>query len=203
MTTTGAVSNTTSTSSYGLSTQGKQIGQLGKDDFLRLLVAQLQNQDPMNPMDDTQFVAQMAQFTTLESMQEMESQMALLLQVEQLGQANGLMGKQVEAYSDGAGGTIKGIVDSVKMVDGSAVLSVGGTTVNLQDIVSVVDGENTQLAQASSLIGKQVEAKVASTGETVQGIVDSVKMSNGIAMLVIDGTSVELGDVVSVAEGGQ
>jgi len=198
---TTAISSSVGASGYTLQAEGKQIGQLGKDDFLRLLIAQLQNQDPMNPMNDTEFVGQMAQFTALERMQALDEQMAILLQVEQLGQANGLIGKQVEATGGQDGGTIKGVVDSVRMENGNAVLNVGGSAVKLQDVISVVEGEKAQLAQASALIGKEVEAKLASSGETVSGIVDSVKVSDGSALLVVGGKSVRLDEVVSVAEG--
>ncbi len=199
MPTTGAVSSTIST--YTGTAEGQQVGQLGKEDFLKLLVAQLRNQDPMKPMDDSQFLAQMAQFSSLERMQALDDQMSMLLQVEQLGQANGLIGKLVEAASSEAGKTIKGTVDSVRMVDGSPVLSIGGQSVKLEEVLSVVEGEKAQLTQASALIGKLVEAKVGTSGEAVQGVVGSVKVEDGGAVLMVGGRSVQLGEVVSVAEG--
>ena len=51
----------------------RNIGELGKDDFLQLLVTQLRYQDPLNPMEDKEFIAQMAQFTSLEQMQNMNT----------------------------------------------------------------------------------------------------------------------------------
>ncbi|MHB1159412.1 MAG: flagellar hook capping FlgD N-terminal domain-containing protein [Chloroflexota bacterium] len=195
----GATSSTPT--GYTGSGEGKQIGELGKEDFLQLLLAQLKNQDPMNPMQDTQFIAQMAQFSSLERMQELDKRMEMLLQVEQLGQANNLIGKDIEAATAESGVTLRGTVDSVKMVGGEAVLSVGGKTVKLSDVLSVVESKEAQLAQASNLIGKLVEAKVGVSGETVSGIVDLAKMSDGGAILVVGGKSVKLSEVVSVAEG--
>ena len=115
---------------------GNGFSILGKDDFLKLLLAQLKNQDPMKPMDDTQFVAQLAQFTAVEKMQQMSDQTALLLQVEQLGQASNLLGKEVEALTQ-TGDKVSGVVDTMKMVDGAAVLMVGNQQIKLADVISV------------------------------------------------------------------
>ena len=79
---------------------------LGKDDFLRLLVAQLKNQDPLNPMDNSQFVAQTAQFSSLEQLQNMNATLAqnsewnmLLSQTINNTMATSLIGKWVTAES--------------------------------------------------------------------------------------------------------
>lgn len=197
--TSGQVAGTSGTTkSKGVAGPG---GDLGKDQFLKLLLAQLKNQDPLKPMDDSQFIAQLAQFSALERMQELDNHMARLLEVEQFGQAYGLIGKEVEARTGKSGETAKGIVESVKMVDGSAVLSVGGKSVKLTDVSSVVERESSQLAQASNLIKMEVEARIAETGETVRGIVDEVKMENGSVVLKIGGRTVRLRDVIAVAEG--
>ena len=59
---------------------------LGKDDFLKLLMTQLQNQDPSNPMEDTEFIAQMAQFSTLEQITNMNSTMERFIQLQEQNQ---------------------------------------------------------------------------------------------------------------------
>jgi flagellar basal-body rod modification protein FlgD len=84
----------------GSSTQSAATsGTLGKDDFLRLMVAQLRNQDPLNPMDNTQFVAQTAQFSSLEQLQNMNKSLDKLA-AAQTGNsgavgASALLGKTV------------------------------------------------------------------------------------------------------------
>lgn len=180
---------------------GKQMGELGKEDFLKLLMAQLKNQDPLKPMEDTQFISQMAQFSTLERMQEMNDRMAVLLKVEQLGQANGLIGKSVKALLASEGGTIEGTVSSVKVVDGEAVVLVRDKQVRLSELLSVADEGNWKLLQASGLIGKAIRTLADQTGQTVAGTVDSLKVIDGSVVLMVGDRAVKFGDVASAAEG--
>ena len=69
---------------------------LGKDDFLKLLITQLTHQDPTQPMEDREFIAQMAQFSTLEQMTNMNEGFSTLSNMLQSNQAMGLLGKTVE-----------------------------------------------------------------------------------------------------------
>ena len=108
---------------------------LGKEEFLQLLVCQLQNQDPLNPRDDTEFVSQLAQFSSLEQMTNMNSTLSNT-------SAYGLVGKEVIAQSVDENGQVKetrGIVDYVGMEDGKAVLSINGKTFSMDDLVKVLD----------------------------------------------------------------
>jgi flagellar basal-body rod modification protein FlgD len=69
---------------------------LGKDDFLRILLTQLTHQDPTSPLEDREFVAQMAQFSTLEQMTNMSSELGKVFGLMARSQAIGLLGKTVE-----------------------------------------------------------------------------------------------------------
>lgn len=70
--------------------------EMGKDEFLKILITQLTNQDPTEPMQDREFIAQMAQFSALEQMTNMSSQFQRLGGILQSGQAVGLLGKDVD-----------------------------------------------------------------------------------------------------------
>ena len=70
--------------------------QLGKQDFLKLLMAQLQNQDPLKPMDDTQMIAQMAQFSALEATQQLQQTIQQSNNVQTIFQAGALIGKYIQ-----------------------------------------------------------------------------------------------------------
>ncbi|ARK30995.1 flagellar hook assembly protein FlgD [Halalkalibacter krulwichiae] len=80
-------------------TQSNNQGILGKDDFLKILITQLQNQDPSNPMDDREFIAQMAQFSTLEQMTNMNQAMQRFVSIQSsqnLVQHSELIGKKIQ-----------------------------------------------------------------------------------------------------------
>ena len=82
--------------------------ELGKDDFLQLLVAQLTHQDPTSPMEDTQFVAQMAQFTSLEQLTNMNQSFGVLNRLIGDSSAVNVVGKQVDIEQNGS--TVSGTI---------------------------------------------------------------------------------------------
>lgn len=95
-----------------LAVNGRQVQQsLGKDDFLKLLITQLSNQDPTSPMDNTQFIAQMAQFSSLEQMTNMNQEFGKLNNMLVSSQAVGTIGKTVDV--DVGGVKTTGTVDAV------------------------------------------------------------------------------------------
>ena len=93
---------------------------MGKDQFLKLFVAQLQHQDPMNPMQDSDFMGQMASFSTLEQVSNLASENA------NAANAIGLLGRTV-TYTDKDGADHTGAVEKVSTKDGKPSLTVGGT----------------------------------------------------------------------------
>jgi flagellar basal-body rod modification protein FlgD len=92
---------------------------MGKDQFLKLFVAQLQHQDPMNPMQDSDFMGQMASFSTLEQVSNLAGENAK-------SNAIGLIGRTV-TYKDKDGAEHTGAVEKVSTKDGKPSLTVGGT----------------------------------------------------------------------------
>ena len=115
---------------------------LGKDDFLKLLVTQMQNQDPMNPTDSKESIAQLAQFSSLEQMTNIATAMNTLSesmtnfsQQSSLTQGAALIGKWVSGVDTDGKTIIEGTVEAVKWLDGDPKLQirkVDGTLVDLE-----------------------------------------------------------------------
>jgi flagellar basal-body rod modification protein FlgD len=113
------VPQTNGSSSAPSATPGKS---LGKQDFLKLLMAQLQHQDPLKPMDDTQMMAQMAQFSALEATQALNATIQQNNNVQTVFQSGALIGKWIQAVqSDGS--TTTGIVTGVDFSSKDGVVS--------------------------------------------------------------------------------
>ena len=115
---------------------------LTQDDFLKLIVAQMSAQDPMKPVDDTQFVAQMAQFSTLQATTSMQQSMAQMSNQQQFLQANALIGRDV-ALLDGQGTLIDGTVSKVLMTNGTPQFVVNGQAYDLSTLLSVSEPAST------------------------------------------------------------
>ncbi len=179
------------------------------DDFLNLMVAQLQNQDFMNPVDDTQYVTQLAQFATMQQMQELAS-------YQKTNYAISLVGKNITAAKFGvAGNLIKetGVIQKVSLVDNSYEVTVNGKNFTLDQIMEINDnktgstsGSNTgsdtdKQAYLLSLMGKNVEVKTTDEdGKTVnvQGVVNKVSSEDGKYQVQIGDKWYPLDNVISV-----
>jgi len=115
---------------------------LGKDDFLKLLIAQMQNQDPLNPTDNKDSIAQLAQFSSLEqmnniatSMDSLNQSMTFFSQQSALTQGSAMIGKWVSGIDIDGKTVLEGTVEAVKWLDGDPKLQIrkeDGTVVDLE-----------------------------------------------------------------------
>jgi len=110
-------------------------------DYMKLLVTQLQNQNPLEPLDNNQMASQLAQFSQLEQLESMNSNFAKVLSTAERSYANSLMGKEVSFLSTNEEGTkeVKNAVveQVVNDVDGQIMLVAGGEILGLEDVISV------------------------------------------------------------------
>ena len=114
-----------------------ELNKLGKDSFLKLLCAQMENQDPMQPQSNTEWVSQLATYSTLEQMQNMNAVMTN-------SQAFGLIGQDVivaTKNADGKESTISGKVDFVSVKGNKSYLSIDGNLYPSSDLQSIINPE--------------------------------------------------------------
>ena len=112
---------------------------LGKDDFLRILLTQLAHQDPTAPMQDREFIAQMAQFSSLEQMTNMAADFSRMANMMRLTEASGALGRAVELHSGDV--TIQGVVQAVTRDEMPQIL-VNGRYFNWDQVITVYKKEN-------------------------------------------------------------
>lgn len=118
-------------------TDKKDNASMDQTDFLKLLIAQMQNQDFNNPMDNTQMVQQMAAFSNMQMMQQMAS-------YSKTNYAMSLVGKTVTASRYGVNGTLDsttGLVEKISLIDNEYVIYVGGKKYSLEQIMSIEEGK--------------------------------------------------------------
>ena len=131
---TNAAQTTSATAGAG-TTQG--LSSVDSNTFLQLLVAQLKYQDPMNPAQGTEFLAQTAQFSMVEKLNSLAQQSADSLASQRVVEATTMVGSTV-TYSTGSGGaTATGVVSGVQLLASGPVLVVGGTSVPLSSVTAV------------------------------------------------------------------
>lgn len=222
------VTNNAVTPDYYLSnkkTATKQTGNssLGKDTFLQLLVAQLQHQDPTSPMDDKQFISQMAQFSSLEQMQNVSKSVDSLSEIakqSQLIQYNDFIGKSVtwnEATSqkDAKGKPIintgTGTVSKVTFSGDSVVITLEDgkklAPANISEVLgntknSSSNSSSNSLLEASLLIGKNVSYKLDTQTQETTATVKSVKKSSdgNIVYSLSNGDEVKTDQLSSISQ---
>lgn len=177
-------------------TSNRNTGQLGKQDFLTLLVTQLRYQDPLNPTDDKEFIGQMAQFSSLEQMQNMSSSMTQ-------SQGFSLIGKHVEGTltdeETNKTSGISGTVTSVKVKEGKTYVVVKGKDVPIENITSVSDARgsvDTSISTYTNLIGYSAKGAVydPTTGDIidVSGDVKSIEKGAYEDYAVMDNVKVKV-----------
>lgn len=108
---------------------------LTSEDFMKILIVQLQNQDPTSPMESDQLLSQISDMRALQANVQLETALKSLTLSQQLGSATAFLGKTVTGSAGDS--AISGVVSSVQVRDGQALLNVNGATVELKNVTSV------------------------------------------------------------------
>ena len=201
--------------------------ELGRDEFLSLLLVQLQMQDPLNPMDNEEMIAQLAQFSSLEQMENMSTALEQSVELDLLlGQllnntmSTTLIGKAVRADTcsfimseDGSvslGYRLSADANTVSVTientEGIAVASIDGLENEKGDHVFSWDGRDDEGNRVTSgtytfaVTATDAEGNPVSADERIAGVVKAVRYRDGNAYLLIDETEIYMSEVVEVCE---
>ena len=195
-----------------------------KETFMKLLVAQLEHQNPLSPMDNTQFTQQLAQFTSLEQLQNMNTNLTALMQAQMTAnglQAATLMGKQVQAQANTTQVSKQGAATPLqyKLAADSAnvqinVLDQAGNTTRTINARNQQAGPQTLTWDGKDAVGKPLPAgdyhfqvtaldkagKPVAVEESLQGIVEGVTYDGNHPYLIVGGNRVELSALTNIKQ---
>jgi flagellar basal-body rod modification protein FlgD len=210
---------------YSQSAQTAGSANLGKDEFLNLLVTQLRYQDPMEPMKDTDFVAQLAQFSSLEQLSNINNSLDASTQLNYIlsqtianTMATTLIGKEVVAVGDSvehAYGDTEGLsfnlgqdaaTVEVKIYDEKGALVRTITEENLSEGLNSINWNGKDDTGGNVSAGNYTFSVTAknTAGETVSaetrkvGIVESIRYEDGQGFLIVNGQKIALSDILEV-----
>jgi flagellar basal-body rod modification protein FlgD len=108
-----------------------------RDDFLRMFVTQLKHQSPLDPLKGHEFVAQLAQFTSLEQLTNLNISFSDMLKFQQLFEGSGLIGRNATYLGTDTDGESQGMIDGVKVSDGEIVALIQSEEIPISDITGV------------------------------------------------------------------
>jgi flagellar basal-body rod modification protein FlgD len=110
---------------------------MGRDAFLKLLLTQLKFQDPINPMQDKDFITQLAQFSSLEQLEDLGNGFDQMGQGQVTSQAVSLLGRDIDYVDPQTGQAASGKVSSIKFKSGYPILMIGDTEVSPSQVMTV------------------------------------------------------------------
>ena len=209
------MSTISSVSSGTNSTASSQNKIIGKDEFLKMLIAQLKNQDPMNPLDGTNFAAQLAQFSTVEQIYNMSTQLgAMSASISAMNntQMATLIGSEVTAQGntikvDGPQNTLAYRLSSDAVKGTIRIFNDKGVQVKALDMVSLKAGMNTLAWDSSGLASGIYTFDVSATDKNgvavsaatiITGNVTGVSYKDGTPYITVNGQDIGFGSVISV-----
>ncbi|MFP3937109.1 MAG: flagellar hook assembly protein FlgD [Phycisphaerae bacterium] len=186
-----------------ISSMGNSSGDI-RTDYMKLLITQLQNQNPLEPMDNNQMATQLTQLSQLEQVENISGMFQKVLGSMQLSQASSLIGRAVTFVPAEGESAVTEWVEKVTIDDNEVQIHAGGHTVSLEDLRSV-GGESVGVSQkeAAALLGRSVT--FVPPGETTSrgGTVSAVTRQDGQNFLQVGEYQIRPGDVQSVTGDSQ
>lgn len=180
---------------------------LGQDQFLKILMTQLANQNPLEPVNDTEFIAQLAQFSSLEQLQALNAKM-------DTENTRSLVGRYVYVEVENASGQtewLTGKVEGVVQVNGEDHVIIAGELYPASKVVGVLDsglfetedtqGQDLLSVSSTSLIGKTITAAyLGEDGPTaITGVVEKILIRNGMVYALVGNREIPVSDIEEIS----
>ncbi|MGP8208228.1 MAG: flagellar hook capping FlgD N-terminal domain-containing protein [Acidimicrobiales bacterium] len=172
---TASATSSTSSTSDGLGSNG-----VNADTFLQLLVAQMQYQNPDDPVDSTQFLSQTADFEEVQELGSLQTSLASVVSAQQAGAATSMLGQQVTG-TDQVGNSVTGVVSGIQLTSTGPLLSVGNSTVPFSSVTSVT-------APGTTTTGTTGTTTTGTTGTTTTGTTTTGTTTTGTTTTGTTGT---------------
>ncbi len=140
-------------------TKARKVQNLGKDEFFKLLITQLQHQDPLKPMDDKEFIAHMAQFSALEQMMQMNKNMTKMNKTTDLNKVFFFLGKSVKILDENQKQIVKCKVKEIDLTNpGMPGLKVNNRIYKMNQVIGIItDTENNLSSDKESKESKKLK----------------------------------------------
>ncbi|NMA65517.1 MAG: flagellar biosynthesis protein FlgD [Clostridiaceae bacterium] len=167
----------------------RNTGELGKNDFLQLLITQVQHQDPLNPSTDTEFIAQLAQFSALEQMQNLNRTFSYTSGFAMMGK---FVSGEIQDEATGEVKYVSGIVESVRVLNGQIYAVVGEDDIPIDKITRVYEtnlGASDKVTDYSNIIGLLGQSRIINDdGEitTIKGLIAAIEKENEEIIALLD-----------------
>ncbi|MFP4087403.1 MAG: flagellar hook assembly protein FlgD [Desulfobacteraceae bacterium] len=194
-------------------------GDLGKDEFMKLLVTQLQNQDPLEPVESHEFVSQLAQFSSLEQLQNINDKLDKL--TEELASASSLIDREIEAagtlvtVEDGVPSEVFFELESDAMAVFADINDANGAHVKSFQMGPMEAGKQTILWDGTDANGNQApdgkytvdiqavgtDGSMVDVTSLIKGTVTGATFEDGVTHLLIGDTEIPLGSVIKITQG--
>jgi flagellar basal-body rod modification protein FlgD len=163
--------------------------------FINLLVVEMQNQDPMNPMENSEILQQVSQIKAIASNDKLTKTLTALQTQQDMATASSLLNQTVTGLNTDSK-MVSGIVDRVSVADGKVQVHIGDNTLDIKNIssmngVSSDEQLEIDLESGNALLGKSVTGK-NSSGKSITGTVDKITVSDNIVKLNVGVDTIDL-----------
>lgn len=195
-----SVSGVSSTTATKASTTDANKASLDYNSFLQLLIAQMKNQDPTDPMDASEQVSQLATFSQVEQAIKTNTHLENLISQTSMNSAASYIGKTITS----ADGSTSGVIASVKVTsDGVVATTTAGKKITIGEGVTIRDATLSALTEASALIGTTLtgtdgKALTDSSGNTLGAVAGVSVTDDGSYAMTTDGSIVELSQEITI-----